>query len=237
MRKIKIFTLGICIGLVVGILFVPTVSAESSATVSVKIYRILKIDEIEGWPGSEADWYYYVGVSEDGVIFDWKSSSIPIKVDDDDLIVNTVHTFSDITSSSITIAIMVCEEDGWPDVDDLADISSDGVGGSDNVADPITPKNRNGVYIGYYNLKTGSLTGDTTYTEEGYYKTSGDYDGSTGSDQNDASVWFTISDNYNSPNAEAGPNHNIYTGEKVIILMVDNRQLLQGQPLSIINGM
>jgi PKD repeat protein len=134
----------------------------------------------------------------------------------DDLIVSKTHTFSDITSSSVRIAIMVCEEDGWPDTeDDLADISSDTGGNFDEIADTITPTIRKGVYTTYYNLITESLTGDTTIFENGYYKTSGDYDGSTSFDQNDASVWFSISDNYDSPNAEAGSNHNIDTGEKV----------------------
>ena len=215
--KKTILTLFICACFIFGSWSVPTISAESSATVSVKIYRILKIDTIEGWPESPADWYYHVGVSNDGVTFDWKSSSIPITVDADDLIVDKVHTFSDITSSSVRIAIMVCEEDGWPDTDDLADISSDTGGGYDDVANPIIPTVRKGVYTAYYDLSdvTGSLTGDTTIFENGYYKTSGDYDGSTSSDQNDASVWFKIWDNYDSPNAEAGSNHNIDTGEKV----------------------
>ncbi len=212
-RKYRLF-----VGIIVVflILSIPNVIAESNATVSIKIHRIAKIDTIEAWPESPADWYYYVGVSNDGVNFEWESSSIPIKVDDDDLIVNTIHTFSDITTSNVSIAIMLCEEDGFYDTDDLADISSDIGGGKDDVSNPISPSTRTGVYTGYYNLVTGVLTGDETIIENNYYKTSGDYDGSTGSDQNDAAVWFSVSDNYNSPVAEAGPNHsNVETGEKV----------------------
>jgi len=51
--------------------------------------------------------------------------------------------------------------------------------------------------------------------ESGFWKTSGDYDGSVVSDENDANLWFQIWDNYDFPIAEAGPDKICYTHEKV----------------------
>ena len=51
--------------------------------------------------------------------------------------------------------------------------------------------------------------------ESGLWKTSGDYDGSVVSDENDANLWFQIWDNYDFPTAEAGPDKICYTHEKV----------------------
>ena len=213
-----ILALSICIGLISGILIIPTVSATSTATVSITIHRIQKIDSIEG-SGDQADWYYYVGISEDGGNnYQWISpSSIPMIDNKDDWTVDTIHTFSSIKKSVVKISIVLCEEDGWPFSDDLADISSDICSGCnyDDVADPILPDNVDyGKYIGTYNLATNTLTGDTTIRELNYYKTSGEYDNIPG-DENDAAVYFNISDNYDAPVAEAGTEHTILTGEKV----------------------
>jgi PKD repeat protein len=59
------------------------------------------------------------------------------------------------------------------------------------------------------------LGGDDTIMEGEYYKTSGDYDGSTQTDENDANLWFAIFDNYDAPAANAGEDQSDYTGEKV----------------------
>lgn len=160
------------------------------------------LDPIEDlWGQGEADWYYYVGVSQDGSTYTWKSSSIPAKENDDDWIVNTVYTFSDISTTTVTIAITLLEDDVWPDGgDDVADISSDSIGGINDIGDPISPGVRRGTYVGYYNLKTNILTGDQTTEELGFHKTSGEYDLKSG-DQNDATVYFDVWDNYDAPTA------------------------------------
>jgi plastocyanin len=217
--KKGLFVLGICIGLICSGLFVSNASADSTATISITIYRILKIDEIENaWlVQGEADWFYHVGVSEDGGnTFIWQHSTEPIQQNKDDLIVNEIHTFSGIKSATLTIAIMLCEDDVGSS--DIADISSDSSGGTDFVADSIQPPSTGwygGTYIGYYNLKTNKLSGDTIYVEEGYHKTSGDYDGSTSIDQNDAAVWFNIEESYNAPVAYAGYDKTANAGDKV----------------------
>lgn len=208
MRKV-VLALFICGCFIFGTLSLPTVSADSNATLSVKIYRILGIDSIEDlWGQGEADWYYHVGISQDnGNTYTWQHSSEPGVNDDDDWISNKMHTFTDISTTTITIAIMLCEDDAWPDGgDDLADISSNaGIAGnwndlSGSIQPPITNEKRKGTYVGYYNLETNALTGDETTEELDYYKTSGEYDESP-ADQNDAAVYFSISDNYQAPTA------------------------------------
>jgi PKD repeat protein len=214
----KILALSICIFLISSILVIPTVSATSTVTVSIKIHRIQIIDSIEG-SGDQCDWYYYVGISEDGGInYQWTSPSVPMINNMDDWTVDVFHNFSGISTSIVTIAIVLCEEDGWwPLSDDLADISSDICSGCnyDDRGDPILPDNVNyGKYVGTYNLANDILTGHTTIQELNYYKTSGEYDDISG-DENDAAVYFDVSDNYDSPIAEAGIDHTIYTNEKV----------------------
>ena len=195
----ELFALGLCVCLIGSILFLPNVSADSTSTISIEIYRILRIDEIESsfFGEGEADWFYHVGVSEDGGInFEWQHSNIPIQDGEDDLIVNEIHTFSGITSIAVTVAIMLCEEDGGSS--DIADISSDTGGGLDGVAKSIQPPDTGhyiGTYVGYYNLVTNTLTGDTTTEDLGYYKTSGEYDGNS-DEENDAALWFDISDKH-----------------------------------------
>ncbi len=212
--KKEILALGICIGLICTILFIPNVSGDSTATISIKIHRIQKLDEIEDSISDEADWYYYIGISEDGGIsYDWTSpENIAMKENVDDWKVNTIHIFSGITSLSVTIAILLCEEDELPSSDDLADISSRAYGGSnffwDDLDDPIIPESlpatlkerifNYNIYKGNYNLKTDKLNGDKTTVELGYYKTSGEYD-SISIDQNDAALYFDIWDDYNTP--------------------------------------
>ncbi|RLI42490.1 hypothetical protein DRO59_04030, partial [Candidatus Bathyarchaeota archaeon] len=85
-------------------------------------------------------------------------------------------------------------------------------GGYDNYDGTIP---RRAEYRGTYDLRTNDLSGDEVIIEAGYYKTSGDYDDSIEVDENDASLWFDIWDNYNLPTANAGPDQTIYTGEKV----------------------
>lgn len=199
--KERILTLVICISLIGGFFLIPNASADSTATLSFKIYRILGLDPIEDlWGQGEADWYYFVGVSEDnGLTYSWFRNEVI--GDHNDVITNVVHTFTDISTTTVTIAITLLEDDSWPDGgDDVADISDDAVGGRNDVGDPISSGIRSGTYIGYYNLKTNVLTGDQTTEELGYHKTSGEYDLKSG-DQNDATVYFDVWDNYNAPTA------------------------------------
>jgi PKD repeat protein len=212
--KKTFLVLGICLSLLFTILSGLNVSADSAATITIKIHRIQKLDEIEETNGDEADWYFYIGISEDGgANYDWKSpDNIPMKENTDDWKINTNYIFTGIESTSIDFAILLCEADGSESLDDITDISSGAYGGSnffwDDLNSPITPKNlpatientifNYNIYKGSYDLKTDELNGDRTNFEDGYFKTSGDFD-SISVDQNDAAVYFDIWDNYNNP--------------------------------------
>jgi parallel beta-helix repeat protein len=179
-------------------------------TVTIFIRQIGIIDEMEGMVGEGgADWYYYT------CLYDSKYSWTPRQTapaDTDNPILNRNHPFMS-TKLSASPIIMLCEEDFWS-ADDLADISSDSSGGVDNVASPITPPGSGrygGSYRGFYDLKTNTLTGDTWSWSGGYRLTSGNYDGSTSVDENDAALWFDITDNYYLPVANAGGNRIINT--------------------------
>jgi PKD repeat protein len=191
---------------------VPVVASTGTPTVWIKIHRIQAVDPIEiGWIG---EW------PEDGpdflcVISIWNGEEFiekTYKVEPDkyDVILDEINSFK-IKTVATTIYIILYEMDGERQ-DQVADISSDPSIVKGNQAPPPP---RGAIYEGLYNLKTNSLTGDKTYLEEGYYKTSGDYDGSVGVDENDANLWFTIWDDYEPPKANAGMDQTVYTGDKV----------------------
>lgn len=212
--KKAILVFVICLGLILTILSGVSVSAESTATITIKIHKIQKIDEIEEDTSDEADWYYYIGISEDGGnTYDWISpDNIPMKENTDDWKVNTNHIFTGISDTSVDFAILLCEYDEDENSDDLADITGRGYGGSnyywDDFESPITPNNlpptletrifNYDIYKMSYNLKTDEVTGDKTIVEDGYYKTSGAFD-TISVDQNDAALFFDIWDDYNNP--------------------------------------
>jgi hypothetical protein len=98
------------------------------------------------------------------------------------------------------------EDDFWTAAD-VADISGRAGGGYDNYDGTIP---RGAEYGGTYDLRTNSLSGDETIIETGYYKTSGDYDDSIEVDENDASLWFDVWDNYDLPTANAGGSNRLY---------------------------
>ena len=213
MKKAMI-VLVICIGLLFSIISIPNVSADSTATITIKIHRIQKIDEVEESASDEADWYYYIGISEDGgKNYDWTTpEKIPMKDNTDDWKVNKNHIFTGITSLSIDFAILLCEYDEGENTDDLADITGRAYGGSnfywDDFESPIAPNNLPSVlkdrifnydiYKGSYDILKDELNGDKTIVEDGYFKTSGAFD-SVSVDQNDAALYFDIWDNYNTP--------------------------------------
>ena len=141
------------------------------------MHRIQAIDSIEGFPGeSGADWYYHVGLYQDDN-FLWQHSPEPVGTNNNDLIIDKIHTFYTI-QSNVSIAIMVCEDDFWS-YDDLADISSDESGGLDNVASSIQPQSDGlwgGTYLGFYDITNSTLSNDIYIIDGGYYKTSGNYE-------------------------------------------------------------
>lgn len=175
--------------------FTTLAQQNPTPTVWIKIYRIQAVDPIEGFLQDGADWRYkiYVWNGED-----WSSLEHKPESNHDDIIVNRVHKFDNIETTTTTVYIDLLEDD--PFGYEIADISS-----------------RKGVSRFYltYNLKDNTIGGDEVIVEGAYYKTSGDYDGSVAVDENDANLWFDIWDNYNPPTADAGSDQTVYTGEKV----------------------
>lgn len=207
----RILCIGLALAMVVGCFLTsaPSVSAdertaETYPTLSLKIHRIQAVDPID--VGSEADWCYWIYDPETSEII---KSAEPIATNDDDVIVDITHEFT-VKNVTTLINILLFDDDS-PWSDDLADISSYAGGGADDASE-VT---RGAMYFGSYDLRTDTLTLDTTYTESGYYKTSGDYDGSTSTDENDANVWFDVWDNYDTPTANAGSDQTVYTGNLV----------------------
>lgn len=202
----------ICIGFSVLIMFALLCSMRivfSQSTkypkVYITIYRIRGIDPIEAFGQGAPDWHYYVWVW-DGE--QWLSEEGTIT--GDDVIVNELHLFT-VKTIEPTINIWLMEDDTLS-ASDVADISGYYGGGPDNHG---TAPPRGAYYRATFDLRNNELDGDEVVLETGHWKTSGDYDGSVSTDENDASLWFSISDNYQLPTAEAGPAKTCYTGDKV----------------------
>lgn len=174
--------------------------------VTINVYAINEIDDIDGVTG--ADWYYYTCLYDGDYTWTRKQG---VWVDQSFVVVDREHDYRAM-STIVNPIIMLCEEDlTW---DDYADVSSDANGGVDDVDHPITPPASGwylGSYHGIYDIRDNTLSGDTVIVDSGYWLTSGNFDGSTGNDENDAEIWFDIWDNYELPVAEAGPNQNINT--------------------------
>lgn len=182
-------------------------AAEVKPTLYIKIYRIQEVDEIEGFLQGGADWDYIIYVWDGN---QWLRTEYECPSNTDDIVVNRLQSYQ-VEIVSVNFEIILWElEPGNPD---LADISGYTGGGVDGYSGGTVP--RGAQYYGAYNLISNTLTGDYTVSESGYYKTSGDYDGSVSTDQNDANLWFTIYDNYDPPTARAGNDVTTYTDEKV----------------------
>jgi PKD repeat protein len=177
------------------VVFTPTVAAaeaEKLPTVWVKIYRIQAVDTLENTIEGEADWRYTITVSDGETLTtrDYKHEE-----NHDNVTLNRADSFTDIKNQKVSVKISLYEDDSSRA--ETVDISSSGTS-----------------FDCTYNLATNKFSGDNTTIEE-QYKTSGDYDGSTQTDDNDANLWFTIFDDYDAPVANAGRDQTVYTGEEV----------------------
>ena len=190
---------------------IPHAEAQTYPTVTLTIERIQEVDPIDGFLG-DWNWWYWVGTS-DGTTWTWTSFGAP---NGQDVTVGDVHTF-EVQAPTFIFAITLCEGDTFSN-DDVADISSGIGGGWDNSAsncdqgsqaDPWDP-----AYVGTWDLRTETLSGHLTVSEPGGLKTSGDFDSNVG-DENDANLWFTISDNYVPPVANAGANRQGHVGDSI----------------------
>lgn len=181
---------------------------EPSITLRINIYRIVMVDLIEEPPLPDyVDWHYYISVNSEG---EWLEDD---RVSQGFYIIrylDIVHEFQ-VTGRYARIRLSLRDDDKYSRPD-LADISGHVGGGIDNYRDFTRGTTFSGVYDVKRNLM---MDNDELTVKSGYYVTSGEYDGSTRVDENDAELWFSISDDYEAPEAEAGPDRSCYTGETI----------------------
>jgi len=204
------------LGLLVGICLVSVfsglvvVGAEGGKpTIWITVHRIQSVDIIE-WPlEGEPDWYYKLEVWDGG---EWQSFELSTTVGDGDLVGNYTHSFvlEGLSSNSTHFYIILYEKETYITIPEIADISGNP---SFVRPDQVAPAPPGAKYHGYYDLITNSLSGDYMVYEGGWYRTSGDFDGSTLVDENDADLWFSVVDNYDAPVAEAGADQSCETGD------------------------
>jgi PKD repeat protein len=194
-KSIKTITLTLLFTVLLNVaVFTPSVLAtENLPTVWVKVYRIQTVDAIETAQEGEADWRYTITVSdgENSVTREFKCPS-----NSDDIVVDRSDSFTNIKNQDLFVTITLYEDDstGY----EIADVSSSGT-----------------TFDGTYNLALNTLGGDETVIDGDYYTTSGSYDQSTQTDENDANLWFAIFDNYDAPVANAGEDQSVSSGEEV----------------------
>jgi len=204
------------LGLLVGICLVSVFWGAGFAgadgakpTIWITVHRIQSVDSIEGPLEGEPDWYYKLEVW-DGA--GWQSFELSTLVGDGDLVGDYTHSFvlEGLSSNSTNFYIILYEEDTFITIPEIADISSNPSYVRPN---QLAPAPIGAKYHGWYDLITNSLSGDSVVYEGGWYRTSGDFDGSTSVDENDADLWFSVVDDYEAPVAEAGADRSCETGD------------------------
>jgi len=175
-----------------------------SPVVTFTMHRIKEIGSIEGIGHSEADWSYRVSCYDDG----WSDSYKEYCTNDDDHEGEVDHIF-DVTVKKPMITIKVWDRDPYiPFVDDhdLADVSSKDGGGEDNNIDD----KRGAIAYFYYDIVENEVINIDKIENEGeYYTTSGTFapdNGDNSNLENDAKVWFKITNNYIPPQAQISYN-------------------------------
>jgi len=182
---------------------------EEYITLSITVQRIRQLDPIEDQVLPEfIDWQYFISVQSEDKWTNVNSSHTNCM---SDFWVDETHTFA-VYSRYARIKLNLLDLDIWtrPDV---ADISGYPGGGSDN-NDVMT---RGTTFSALYDTKMDRFVESDFFTLiGGSYLISGDDDGSTKIDENDASITFSIRDDYEPPVADAGPDWMIETGSMVL---------------------
>ena len=175
----------------------PRAGSLDTEDFSIIIHRIKQEDEIDPW--GEAEWQlrmYVNGVKK------------TYTCEGDDVLVEKTFIWPDIIVDGmefVPIKMELLEEDTWPNGDDIADISAfvdeDYEDGDYDNTDDFGA-HRPAVFKRTYNLllkewQPVNINNDYLNTEYQppftWYITSGNYDGSTNVDENDATIWFNIS--------------------------------------------
>ena len=157
----------------------------------IMLHRIKQEDEIDPWPHGEADWQIKMYVNDISQTYECEG---------DDILVDEVFYWEDVITqamTSIDVKFELKDLDPWPDENDVADVSAHYGGGVDDT---------NNFPRGAVFQRTYDLVSEEWYPEDEdndfliyeihsqfpWYETSGNYDGSTTTDENDASVWFNV---------------------------------------------
>ena len=168
---------------------------QTGPQVNIKIHRVQMIGDIETWLEGEADWSYRVQVYTGSQWLEQNNDAY--SSNEDDHTEDVIHRFH-VQTPSPEITIKVWDRDLLSG-DDLADVSGYTGGGTDDSTTDV----RGAIFHGQYNLITNQIIQiDTVIPEGGYSTTSGTYqpDGGDNSDEeNDAKVWFQVSDSYEPP--------------------------------------
>jgi hypothetical protein len=154
------------------------------------LHRISLLDPMESMFEGEAEWQYQVWIYDGyNEVIDVGIVDYPYSEGGDDVSVDDWYRYF-VNSDTVTVDIALIERDSATN-DDLADISSTPGGGIDNFDGSIPP---DAYFRGYYTRSNGSLTGEYYVVDDGYYLTSGEHDGSEQVDENDANLWFNLTD-------------------------------------------
>jgi len=156
---------------------------------SFVLHRIKQEDDID--PGSSADWRIRIYVNGERKTYE---------KDGDDITVDKTIIWKNAIPDDMTLVEIRIELQEKDIVDhDIADISAHPGGGKDDSTD--FNKYRGAVFIHTFNVKTNTWVpqdenNDYVMIEDDanikWYKTSGNFDGSTKKDENDATVWFNV---------------------------------------------
>jgi C1A family cysteine protease len=175
---------------------------QTGPQIKVKIHRVQAIGDIEGWLEGEADWSYRVQVYSGSQWLEQINDAY--SSNEDDHTQDVTHSFH-IQTLTPEITIKFWDRDLITG-DDLADVSGYTGGGTDDSTTDV----RGAIFHAKYNLLTNELIPiDTIISEGGYATTSGTYqpDGGDNPDaENDAKVWFLVSDTYNPPSPDLSVN-------------------------------
>jgi hypothetical protein len=174
---------------------------------SIVLHRIKKEDSIDPAKGS-ANWKLRMYVNGERKTYE---------CDKDDIIIDKIITWEDIITDDLTyleIKFELQEKDFgyWPDEHDIADISAHAGGGADDTTN--FDKYRGAVFIRTYNIKERDwepVDENNDYlkiddqSELQWFITSGNFDGSTSKDENDATIWFNVFIENRAPYAPEKP--------------------------------
>jgi PKD repeat protein len=184
---------------------------DGTPTLQVTIHRILSIDAIEGPLDGEPEWIYKIEVWDGG---GWQSVTSDTIEGDGELAGDHTHTFTldALSVNSTNIYISLFELDTFISLWEVADVSGDPGAMHQDEREPAP---FNAIFKGVFSLVTEAFSGDPLIIDGGLFMTSGEFDGSTDSDENDAAIWFTVQDDYETPTAEAGLDQTTLTGEQL----------------------